>query len=46
MHMPAEEIIVETCLRCEGILHIAEEVNGNESAAVIRAKRYLAARVG
>ena len=41
-----EEVEVELGLRREGVFHIAEKVDGLQSATVVGAQRYLAAGIG
>jgi hypothetical protein len=46
MHMLPEEIKIKLCLRGKRFFDIAEEVDGYQTAAVIRAERYLPAGIG
>ena len=45
-YMLLEEVEVEACLRCKWILDVCVEVDGKQSARVVRTERYLAAGVG
>ena len=45
-HVLLEEVEVEACLGCKRILDVCVEVDGKQSARVVRTERYLATWVG
>ena len=45
-HVLREQLVVEACLRREGVVDVAVEVDGDEAAAVVGTQRNLAAGVG